>query len=357
MAFYKQENDKKIINLLGIKLKFTDYKSKFKQLEARLNNCEHALWDLSEGGKFIYANGHRFSSRMFQIKMSEMFYNRMGYFPNLQNPRTFNEKINWLKYNYYNPIENYIADKYSAKQYFAEKVGSEYVVPLLGVWDNVNDINFDSLPEQVVFKNTLSGGAVGVKVIKDLSNQNKDRLRAELNRLLYDWNVDTYCNCLVPERRLIQERIIAEQYLDTIDDIPYDFKFFCFHGEPKFLYLSMNHKIAFFDINYQETEFWHYYDKLSTPPHHMPKNFDKMIEISKKLAQDFPFLRVDLYNVDGKIYIGELTFYPTGGLLRFNDIKYDYEIGKMLDLSKIDKKFLTDDIVKTLMVVERNPPI
>lgn len=82
-----------------------------------------------------------------------------------------------------------------------------------------------------------------------------------------------------------------------------------------------------------------------------------MIEISKKLAQDFPFLRVDLYNVDGKIYIGELTFYPTGGLLRFNDIKYDYEIGKMLDLSKIDKKFLTDDIVKTLMVVERNPLI
>ena len=358
------------INILGIKIKFTDYKQLSKNLEKRILFAEGNIHNLLYGSRFVYTNGDKISKDNFVRFCSNRFYDLLGYFPNLKNPRSFNEKINWMKYNYYNPIENSCCDKYTAKQYFTDKVGEEYTVPLLGVWDDVNDIDFDKLPEQIVFKNRVSGGAQGVKIVRNKSKIDLERLKYELNSLLFDWNNDGYTNCLNPKRKEIKERLIAEEYIEQFDGQVYDYKFFCFHGKVKFLYVAKDHfpgqvsKISFYTPDMKPCGFWNACHPQIEETVSVPKNFDKMIEISEKLAEDFPFVRVDLYNIDGKIYVGELTFVPTGGFLKFNEIKYDFEIGKLLDLTKINPKFfLKPAIIETVattkssetrMVAERN---
>ena len=346
----KKDNEKLLIYLLGIKIKFSN---KYKKIDDRLNICERMIQDIYYGSRFVYTHGNNFSTSEFKRICADKFYHLMGYYPNLNNPQTFNEKINWLKYHYHNPVENYCCDKYTAKKYFSDKVGPRYVVPLLGMWEDVNDIDFDKLPNQVVFKNTLSGGHTGVKIVKDLSREPIDKLKYELNKLLFEWKNDGYSAGIMPKRKLIKERLIAEKYLAEIDSGIGDYKFFCFHGKPKFLYVAAydeqnNCTMLFYDLDWNIQPFYNVFYKPIEKNIPKPKNFEKMIEIAEKLAQDFPFVRVDLYNIDGEIYVGELTFNPTGGFIKFNEKKYDYELGEMLDLTKIDKKHLTNDIVKTL---------
>ncbi len=353
LFYNKKINDfTKELCIFGFKLKFTNHKKEFKR---KLPQCESMINNIMKGPHFIYTNANNFSTRDFKIYMSDVFYRALGYFPDLENPKTFNEKINWLKYNYFNPLENICADKYTAKGYFAQKAGEEYVIPLLGVWDNVNDIDFSKLPEKVVFKNTISGGTSGVKIIDNLSKLNKDELKYSLNKLLFNTNNDTYCSCIVPERRLIKERIIAEKYIEEMDGHLFDYKFFCFNGKMEFLYVGLDamgeldNKLVFLDRNWNILDLKHgAHPILNKEEIKKPENFEKMIEISETFAQDFPFVRVDLYNINGKIYCGELTFNPTGGCMNFHSKEIDLKIGQMLDLDKIDKKFITDDIVKSI---------
>lgn len=258
---------------------------------------------------------------------------------NLQNPQMFNEKLQWLKLYDRNPAYTKMVDKYEAKKYVADIIGREYIIPTLGVWEKFEDIDFSKLPNQFVLKCTHDSG--GLVICRDKSKLNMKEARRKINKSLkrnyfYSGREWPYKN--------VKPRIIAEQYMATYKQKELiDYKFFCFNGEPKFLYVSeglSNHenaRISFVNMNYEKTEFYRKdyrpFDKLPNKP----TNFDKMKELSKELSKNIPFIRVDFYEVNGQVYFGELTFFPCSGFIPFEPEEWDRKLGDMLKLPKEKK--------------------
>lgn len=258
----------------------------------------------------------------------------MGKKLNLDNPVTYNEKLQWLKLYDRKPEYTKMVDKYEAKKYVADIIGEEYIIPTLGVWDNVNDIDFDTLPNQFVLKCTHdSGGLVICKDKSELDIENaKNTLNHFLNRNFYNVHREW-------PYKDVQPRIIAEKYMEDESgkDLK-DYKFFCFNGEPKLLYISeglSDHstaKISFADMDYNIAEFkrndFKPFDELPKKP----INFEKMKELAKVLSKDRAFIRVDFYEINKKIFFGELTFFPCSGYLPFDPEKYDKVLGDWITL-------------------------
>lgn len=258
---------------------------------------------------------------------------------NLDNPQTFNEKLQWLKLYDRNTEYTKMVDKYEVKKYVADIIGKEYIIPTLGIWDKFENINFEKLPNQFVLKCTHDSG--GLVICKDKSKFNikeaKKKIMGSLKKnYFYSGREWPYKN--------VKPRIIAEKYMATYKQKELiDYKFFCFNGEPKFLYVSeglSNHenaRISFANMNYEKTEFYRKdyrpFDKLPDKP----TNFDKMKELSKKLSKNIPFIRVDFYEVNGQIYFGELTFFPCSGFIPFEPEEWDRKLGDMLKLPKEKK--------------------
>lgn len=262
-----------------------------------------------------------------------LFRLRMGKRLDLKSPKTYSEKLQWLKL--YNHIPEYtkMADKASAKEYVAGKIGGEYVIPLLGIWDKFDDIDFDKLPDQFVLK-TTHGSTKGLIICKDKSVLNINSARKEINKSLkhnffYEGREWPYKN-IVP-------RIIAEQYMvDESGTELKDYKFLCFDGDPKLLFVSTNRRIDinfdFFDIDFNHLSILQAGDKNATKQILKPKNYEKMVDIARKLSEGIPHVRVDLYNVNGKIYFGEMTFFYAGGIVPFKPEKWDYILGSWIKL-------------------------
>ena len=254
----------------------------------------------------------------------------------LSNPLTFNEKLQWLKLYDRNPEYTKMVDKYEAKKYVGNTIGKEFTIPTIGIYNRFDDIYFESLPTQFVIKCTHDSG--GLVIVKDKTKLDiksaRKKIKKSLKRNYY------YCGREWPYKN-VKPRIIIEKYManDKQKELV-DYKFFCFNGDPKFLYVSeglSDHstaKISFADMNYKKTEFYRKdykpFDKLPEKP----INFEKMKELAKKLAKDIPFIRVDFYEIEGKVYFGELTFYPCSGFLPFEPEKWDRKLGDMLDLPK-----------------------
>lgn len=258
----------------------------------------------------------------------------------LKNPKTFNEKLQWLKLYDRKEIYTTMVDKYEVKEYVSKKIGSEYIIPTLGIFANFDEIDFEQLPNQFVIKCTHdSGGLVVCKEKRDFETTSaKKKIQKCLKHNFYylarEW---PYKN--VKPRIIIEEYMFDEnQRLGLID-----YKFYCFSGEPKFLYVSEgleNHqtaKINFLNLDYTLAPFQRddFISFQNIPP--KPKNYDKMIEIARKLSHGIPFLRVDLYEINGKIYFSELTFTPCGGLMKFQPSKYDKIMGDMIAIENIEK--------------------
>lgn len=258
---------------------------------------------------------------------------------NLQNPQMFNEKLQWLKLYDRNPAYTKMVDKYEAKKYVADIIGREYIIPTLGVWEKFEDIDFSKLPNQFVLKCTHDSG--GLVICRDKSKLNMKEARRKINKSL---KRNYYLIHREWPYKKVRPRIIAEKYMATYKQKELiDYKFFCFNGEPKFLYVSeglSNHenaRISFANMNYEKTEFYRKdyrpFDKLPDKP----TNFDKMKELSKKLSKNIPFIRVDFYEVNGQIYFGELTFFPCSGFIPFEPEEWDIKLGDMLKLPKEKK--------------------
>lgn len=252
----------------------------------------------------------------------------------LKNPKSFNEKLNWLKLYDRKPIYKKMVDKYEVRKYIAEKIGEEYLIPLLGVWNNFDEIDFDALPEQFVLKCTHDSGSV--VICKDKSKFDYNAAKAKLER---KFNMDLYWWAREWVYKDIKPRIIAEKYMnDGIHDDIMDYKFFCFNGEPKYIYVSENlsdHKkaaISFYDMDFKEAPFRRTDYKNLTYTPDKPLTFDKMAELSKILSKDQYFLRVDFYEISGKIYFGELTFYPAAGYMHIAPDEWDVKLGEMLNI-------------------------
>lgn len=256
----------------------------------------------------------------------------MGYKLNIKDPKTFNEKLQWLKINDIHPEYTKMVDKVEAKNYVASQVGSKYIIPTLGVWNTVDDIDWTSLPKQFVVKATNDSG--GIVVCKDKSSLDiekaKDKLR-ELGGRDYTLTSKEY-----PYRK-VPHRFIAEEYME--DESGYelkDYKIFCFDGEPKFLFVATGRQQNDTRFDFYDTEFNH----LPLTNGHAnadvwpvkPENFDEMLEVAGKLSKGIPHVRVDLYNINGKIYFGELTFFHWSGMMPFEPMEWDYQFGKYLKL-------------------------
>lgn len=261
----------------------------------------------------------------------------MGNELNLNNPQTFNEKIQWLKLYDRHPEYTMMVDKYAAKQYVASKIGDDYIIPTLGVWTKFDEIDFDKLPNQFVLKCTHDSG--GLVICKDKSTLDitaaKRKIEHCLKRKYY------YIHREWPYKN-VPPRIIAEKYMTdnvntSTNETLKDYKFYCFDGKVRFLMINsdrnskMSTKADYFDRDFNWLDFTWGYEHANVRPV-KPDCFDEMISISEKLSKGLPHVRVDLYECNGQIYFGELTFYDGSGFDKIEPIEWDYKIGKMLKL-------------------------
>ena len=290
--------------------------------------------------KYKQPSEMNFNKRYCSLK--EKFYNQVVYELNLENPQTFNEKINWMKLFYHNDEMTRIVDKYEFKNYIREKLGDGYTVPLLGVWDKVEDIDFDKLPKQFVLKSNAQSEGNFIKIIKDKNSIDLIQLKSELKNWLipYKTLVTSYCWAY----NNVKPKIIAEEYIEELENTKSDYKFFCFNGEVKCFYCSNNwvtnrfhddRTLTYYDLNKNPLPLTYNNYKKSNKPIEDIKNFDKIIELAQILSKDFPFVRVDFYEINNKIYVGEMTFYPGGGYGKYEPQEWDYKLGSWMDLSVI----------------------
>ena len=264
----------------------------------------------------------------------------MGTKLNLKNPRTFNEKLQWLKLHDRKPFYTDMVDKYLAKEYVSKIIGNEYIIPTLGVWNHFDDIDFERLPNRFVLKCTHDSG--GVVICKD--KQAFDYKNAE-KVLEYSLKQKFYLQTREWPYKNVKPRIIAEEYLEDneLKELR-DYKFFCFDGQVKALFVASDRqnkaeetKFDFFDPSYNFLKIVNGHPNSEIPPS-KPKNFEKMIELAEKLSKDIPHVRCDFYEVNGKVYFGELTFYHWSGLVPFIPSEWDIVFGSWLKLPT-DKKF------------------
>lgn len=271
------------------------------------------------------------------IKWMFLFYK--GKKLNLKNPKTFNEKIQFLKLYVNTPDDcTIMADKYEVREYITSKIGAEYLIPLIGVWNNFDEIDFSKLPDKFVLKTTHDSG--GVFVCKDKSRINMKAVKDNFERRL---NIDYYKIGREQQYKNVPHRIIAEKFMvdESGTDLK-DYKFFCFNGEPKILKVDfereIEHRANYYDLDWNLLPLG---EKLCPPNPQKkiekPSSLEKMVELSKKLANGRPFLRVDFYCINGIIYFGEITFHPDGGLGVLEPEKWDDKLGEWIDLSNYIK--------------------
>jgi len=260
------------------------------------------------------------------------YYLKMDKKLNIETPKTNNEKLQWLKLYDRKPEYTNMVDKYEVRKYIAEKIGEEYLIPLLGVWDKFEDIDFERLPNQFVLKPNHTSG--NVFICKDKSKVNYEELKKEVCSWLkreYYWIHREW-----PYKN-IKPRIICEKYLvDESETELKDYKFLCFNGEVKCSFVCLNRNstglnVDFYDMDWRPMPFERHYPNSGTVTH-KPKNYDKMIKFSKLLSKDIIFVRVDFYEANGRLYFGELTFFPGSGFEEFTPESYDYLLGSWIKL-------------------------
>ncbi|MDY2734465.1 ATP-grasp fold amidoligase family protein [Intestinibacter sp.] len=274
------------------------------------------------------------------IKNDELFIRfkwwfSMNYRLNLSDPKTFNEKLNWLKLYNRKPEFTMMVDKYLVKDYVASKIGQQYIIPTLGVWNSPEEIDFNKLPNSFVLKCNHNSGN-GMIICKDKSKLNIENTIVELKKGLGD---DYYSNNREWPYKNVHRKIIAEEYMeDNMFHYLRDYKFFCFDGEVKALYVATDRnkgenavKFDFFDSDFVHLPFVNAHPNNPERPL-KPKCFDEMKRIASILSKGLICSRVDLYEINGKVYFGEITFTHMGGFKPFYPQEWDYKFGEWIKL-------------------------
>lgn len=260
---------------------------------------------------------------------------RVGRKLNMNNPTTLNEKLQWLKFNYRFPLQSIVSDKLLVREYVNDKIGEKYLIPLIGSWKKYDDIDFSLLPEKFVLKcNHDSGGLV---VCNDKEKLNHIEAKRKIEKSL---NSNFYYIGREYQYRNIKPMILCEKFISDNGNVPMDYKIYCFNGVPDVILVCKDrfskntHRASyyFFDQEWQFQPLNKGDENIKNVDIQKPKNLDEMIEIAKKLSKDFVFARIDLYNVDGKIYFGEITLSPNSGF--DPDIKYETDLmfGQKLEI-------------------------
>lgn len=287
--------------------------------------------------RFLLAAGFGFFNSWDDEKYLKRKYQAvMGKKLNLDNPVTFNEKLQWLKLHDRRPEYTMMVDKYKVRDYIAEKLGEEYLIPLLGVWDDPDDIDFDALPNQFVLKCNHNSGT-GMCICKDKSKLDIEKAKKELRKGLAQ---DYYLTGREWPYKDVPRKIICEKYMvdDSTEELR-DYKFFCFGGRCKCMKVDFDrfieHRANYYDSQGNLLDLG---ETICPPDKHkdivLPINMEQMIAFAEEISKGIPFLRADFYDVNGQIYFGELTFYPASGFGAFLDDKWDVELGKWVELPK-----------------------
>lgn len=272
-----------------------------------------------------------------ELYLKIIYFLKMGRKLNLDDPRTMNEKLQWLKLHNRKPEYTTMVDKILVKEYVSEKIGPQYVAPLLGVWDKVEDIDFESLPRQFVLKANHSGDNKGVVICPDKPSLDVKKARRNLRKSL---KLDIYKVYREWPYKNVRKRFFAEEYLgkDLVD-----YKFYCFDGYADSVLVCIDRQIGdpkfyFFDKDWNLKRY-NQRGKAAPADFTLPKpeGVDEMFGLASRLSEGLPFARVDFYNVNGRIYFGEITFYPSGGFDPKRLPEADLLFGSMIDLSKVNQ--------------------
>lgn len=269
-----------------------------------------------------------FTKRQFRVNL--------GYELNIENPKTFNEKLQWLKLYACKPEYTSLVDKYEFKRYIEEKLGKEYIIPTLGVWDNLDDIDWNKLPEKFVLKCTHDSGSV--TICKDKSNFDIEKKCYFLDEMLQH---NYYWNCREVPYKNVKPRIIAEEYMQDGDSETLNvYKVFNFHGVPKLIQVIQNDKtpqeaIDYFTPKWELMKMRQNYPNSRTPLS-KPKLLNQMLKLAEMLSEGFPFLRTDFYIVNEQIYVSEFTFYSDAGMAKFEPEEWDLILGDWMNLSDLN---------------------
>ena len=269
-----------------------------------------------------------------KLFLSLKFYQKLGRKIYWNNPKTFNEKLQWLKLYDRRPEYTTYVDKYKVREFIAKTIGEEYLIPLLGVWNNPDEIDFDKLPNQFVLKCNHDSG--GLCICKDKSQFNIEEAKNKLRKSL---NTDYYLEKREWPYKNVPRKIIAEKYMeDGLETLSLrDYKFMCFDGKVKCSFVCSDRRtkeglhVTFFDLDWNILPFERHYPAMKNG---IPKplNYEKMIVLAEKLSKGIPFVRVDFYEIKGKIYFGELTFYPGSGFEEFSPLSADKWMGDFIKL-------------------------
>ena len=275
--------------------------------------------------KFLYGN-HWMPTILY---LTMRYYVEIGEIPNLIKPLNYNEKINWLKMMDHNDKYFDLVDKYEVKDYVSKKIGSRYVVPTLAIWNDVDDIKLDILPDKFVLKCTHDSGSVVICTNKssfDIEDA-KTRLNKSFRQNHYWWGREwAYKN--------VKPRIIAEQYIEDYDGNTVDYKIWCFHGKPKVIEVIYDrfteYKCQIFDINWNKINCVVGKEQDNSRIINKPECLNKLLELAEKLSCGFTFIRIDFYIINDKIYFGEMTFYPGSGIEKIEPEEFNIELGNWI---------------------------
>lgn len=261
----------------------------------------------------------------------DKFVQRLGYEPDFKNPKTFNEKMQWLKLNGDYSKESLLVDKAEVKKYVAEILGEEYLIPTLAVYDSVSEINLDDLPEKFVLKCTHDSASV--VICNDKSTFDFKEAKKKLKHCM---KINYYYMGFEPVYKDLKPRIIAEKHMAPDGETAInDYKFFCFDGKPEMMFVATDRsddcRFDFFDMDFNHLEFENIH-KNSSKIIEKPEKFEEMKDLSAKLSQGMKFVRIDFYEINGKIYFGEYTFFHGSGYGRFEPVEYDLKVGELLKL-------------------------
>lgn len=291
------------------------------------------------------ARVHSMTYEQYEKMDAQIYENAMGKPLDFSNLQTYSEKMQWAKIYDQDPRKTICADKLAVREFVKDRIGENYLIPLLGVWDRYSDIDFNKLPNQFVLKTNCGSG--DVSIVKDKNNLSFSE-KIKMKRKIEE-SINCDFSTLLCERHYsnIPPKIIAEKYICDNDGELNDYKFMCFNGEPKFVWVDVgrytDHRRNIYDLNWNLLPFTMTFPNVNNPVK-QPKNFSEMVRIASALSEGFSHVRVDLYNIDGRIYFGEMTFSSDAGFEKCYPEIFDKKIGEMWNLKMItDKK--SDELV------------
>lgn len=288
----------------------------------------------------IQASKHPWMAKLLRLCSDKMYIRikwkgrKMPYKLNLKNPRTFNEKLQWIKLYDHNPLYTTLVDKYRAKEYVTDAIGGGYVIPLIGAWDNVDDIEWDKLPDKFVIKCSHDCG--GMVICKDRSHLD---IPVAVKKLKKAFGQNYYYQGREWPYKNVRPKVFAEAYKEDEYGELRDYKFFCFDGEVKAMFIATDRTkdtetcFDFFDADFNHLPFTQGHPNAKVTPT-KPRGFDEMKTLAEKLSKGIPEVRIDFYDVNGSVYFGEFTFFHFGGMVKFNPIEWDYTFGSWIELPK-----------------------